>query len=125
MIERVLSDYTAFLALEPGLGTLDPEETGGPTGYQEDIAENPNNLKIYPNPFGTECQVSYSLNATSHIVIEVFDLFGKRLAILKDKSEDAGDFSMNFDAGGLAAGIYICRLTINDSETITVKMVKK
>jgi len=125
MNERVLSDYTAFLALEPGLGPLDPDNNTEPVGNQETNSDETCNFSVYPNPFDDVSSISYSLVSPSHVLIAVYDVMGKLLTVLADTDQEAGDFSIVFNPDDLAPGIYFCRLEINHNETRTVKMVKK
>ncbi len=124
MAERVLSDYTAFLALEPGIGSLDPENNNEPIGAVENMPELSSGISIYPNPFTDISTVSYSLSANSRVLIEVYDVMGKRVAVLADTEQEAGSYSLVFHAEDLAPGIYFCKIAINKGDVQTIKMVK-
>ena len=65
----------------------------------------------YPNPFNPTTTISYQLPEKSYVTIKVFDLLGKEVTTLVSGNKNAGYYSVQFDAGKLTSGIYIC--TIN------------
>ena len=67
-------------------------------------------LQNKPNPFKTKTTISYSLNKEQQVNILIYDTSGKILADLVNKKQRPGDYEIEFDASGLAAGIYICHM---------------
>jgi hypothetical protein len=65
----------------------------------------------YPNPFNPTTSIAYSLPATEHVSLVVFDLNGRVAATLVDAVQSAGSYRLAFNAAGLASGIYLARLT--------------
>lgn len=119
--ERVLSNYTAFLALEPGVGPF-PEGENPTSSVVE--PENPDiaSLDNYPNPFSGTTTISYNMPSDVHVVIEVYDLFGRKVASLINQEQQAGKYTLDFDATDLATGTYVCRMIIDNSEILTTKL---
>jgi hypothetical protein len=68
-------------------------------------------LQNFPNPFNPSTTISYQLEASDHVTLEVFDLVGQRVATLVDEVQTAGDHSVNWHATENASGIYLCRLS--------------
>ncbi len=60
----------------------------------------------FPNPFNPTTQIEYSLALASDVKIVVFDASGRQVAVLADKKQNAGSYSIGFDAGGLSSGLY-------------------
>ncbi len=60
----------------------------------------------YPNPCNTATIIAFSLPEASHVSLKVYDLLGNEVAVLSDKTHEAGPHSVEFDAGGLPAGVY-------------------
>jgi hypothetical protein len=65
----------------------------------------------YPNPFNPTTVISFVLPAASQARLEVYDLLGRRTALLLDERKGAGRHEVRFDASGLTSGVYIYRLT--------------
>lgn len=76
----------------------------------------------YPNPFNPRTTIEYDLPARSHVRVAIYDLFGREVAVLVDGSEDAGYKSVEWNAVGVASGVYFCRLQAGDV-TLTRKLV--
>lgn len=64
----------------------------------------------YPNPFNPSTVIKYQLPVNSYVTIKVYDLIGKEIAELVNDSKQAGYYEVNFNAGRLASGIYICTI---------------
>ena len=76
----------------------------------------------YPNPFNPVTTIEYSITATEHVSLKVFDLTGRLVATLVDGTQPAASYRVNFDADNLASGVYIYRLEAA-STTLTRKMI--
>lgn len=75
----------------------------------------------YPNPFNPGTRISFSLPHKSNVVLKVFNALGQQVAKLVNETLDAGTHYYNFDASGLASGIYIYSLQ-TDAGVISKKM---
>lgn len=72
----------------------------------------------YPNPFNPTTFINYSIplaetnhNMSVHVVLKVFDLLGREIAILVNEKKSPGNYKIIFDAKDLPSGIYFYRLT--------------
>jgi len=68
----------------------------------------------YPNPFNPATVISYELPTASDVTLEVFDMLGRRVALLVDESQSAGTHTAEFDASNLASGVYLYRITAGE-----------
>ncbi len=68
----------------------------------------------HPNPFNSETVISYQLPEDRFVVLEVFDVLGRRVDTLVNERLDAGVHQVKFDAAALASGIYVYRLQVGD-----------
>lgn len=64
----------------------------------------------FPNPFNPVTSIKYSLKSNSVVKLTVFDLLGREVSSLVNKSQFAGEHSAQFYANGLASGVYVYRL---------------
>lgn len=65
----------------------------------------------YPNPFNPSTVITYAIPSPGHVTLTVVDILGREVARLVDAPQQAGSYSLRFDARGLASGVYFCRLT--------------
>jgi hypothetical protein len=77
----------------------------------------------YPNPFNPTTIISYSLPAASFVTLTVYDVLGKEIRTLVNEKQSQGSYTVNFDATGLASGVYYYRLSAGDRVVETKKMV--
>ena len=76
----------------------------------------------YPNPFTSEMTISFVLAAASHVAFTVFDLTGRRVSTLADRSFRSGEHQLKWNAAGQASGLYFYSLRTADGETRTQSM---
>jgi len=79
----------------------------------------------YPNPFNPATVIKYQLPVQSNVRLEVFDITGRRVALLIDRAQTAGSYQAEFDASNLASGIYMYRLTANQQEQVRMMTLIK
>jgi hypothetical protein len=68
----------------------------------------------YPNPFNPSTTIDYALPGSAQVKLEVFNILGERVSVLRDGVQDAGYHSVVFEAAGLPSGIYFYRLQAGD-----------
>ena len=65
----------------------------------------------YPNPFNPSTQVKFSVDATAHAKVSVYNALGEQVATLYNDVAEAGRYySVTFDGDGLASGVYFYQL---------------
>jgi len=67
-------------------------------------------LQNYPNPFNPATLIQYALPQPAVVRLEVYNMIGRRVALLVDGQKSAGWHEISFDASSLASGIYIYRI---------------
>ena len=65
----------------------------------------------YPNPFNPATTIGYRLSTVSPVRLSVYDVLGREVALLVDAVQSPGRHLAQFDAHGLASGVYVYRLT--------------
>ncbi|GEM_PF-2168591 len=75
-------------------------------------------LTNYPNPFGeshtyqgnANTTIRYQLSATNRVRLTVYNAFGQKVAVLVKGQQAPGRYQVNFNAAGLASGVYFYSL---------------
>ena len=98
------------------------------TSNEETSFETPNSVKLnqnYPNPFNPSTVITFELPAATAVELNVFDITGREVATLLNETRTAGTHRVQFDASGLASGMYLYRLkTANSTLTRKLTLIK-
>ena len=76
----------------------------------------------YPNPFNPATIINFSIPKSADVRLAIYDALGREVDILIDKEMTAGNYNVDWNASGYAAGIYFYTISANDF-TSTKKMV--
>jgi hypothetical protein len=80
----------------------------------------------YPNPFNPSTKIEYSLEKAGMVTLKVYNLLGNEIATLVNGRQEAGSYTVPFNAGagtqGLSSGVYFYRLEVG-SFVSTKKLV--
>lgn len=89
--------------------------------YVEDSSSLPDNFRLngnYPNPFNASTTVSFTIENATDVDLAVYDVVGRRVAILYSGSANAGTHRVTWNAGNNSSGVYFYRLTAGDHEAV-------
>jgi hypothetical protein len=76
----------------------------------------------YPNPFNPATKISFSVPHSDIVQIKVYDLLGREIKTLLNEFKLPGTYEIEFNASGLASGIYFYRI-ISGSYSAVKKMI--
>ncbi len=79
----------------------------------------------FPNPFNPSTTIRFSLANSSNVKVDVYASNGELVHTLANKTYEAGNHALNFDASQLSAGIYLYRITAIDAAGKIFSAVKK
>ena len=67
----------------------------------------------WPNPFNPTTTFEWGMPQVADVRLEIFDILGRRAAVIADGNYAAGVHRATFDGRALATGIYFARLQAN------------
>ncbi|MBI2429539.1 MAG: T9SS type A sorting domain-containing protein [Ignavibacteriales bacterium] len=79
----------------------------------------------YPNPFNPTTEIRYQISEVSMVTLKVYDMLGKELTTLVDEELTPGTYRVQWNAHGIASGIYFYRLTAKDFSATKKLMLMK
>jgi Secretion system C-terminal sorting domain len=79
-------------------------------------------VQNYPNPFNPTTTISYSLKKAGLITLKVYDILGKEVVTLVNENQEAGNYSVKFNASHLPSGIYFYKIS-SGIYTATKKLI--
>ncbi|MDD5361487.1 MAG: T9SS type A sorting domain-containing protein [Ignavibacteria bacterium] len=68
----------------------------------------------YPNPFNSQTVIRYEINKNSFVKLSVYDVKGSLIKTLVSEKKDKGSYSVSWNAGNLASGIYFLNFKAGD-----------
>jgi hypothetical protein len=85
--------------------------TGVDDATKKPVPETYSLAQNYPNPFNPTTAISYQLASGGDVTLKVYDPLGREVETLVKGHQDAGKYTIQFNANTLASGIYFYRLT--------------
>lgn len=129
---RILSRYTAFLALEPSdtiaicSVCLDPTNPGGPTvGLEEDDIASAIGLSAYPNPFSNAVHIVLQ-PTNQQAVLKIYNVMGQVMKVFEIDGNTPTITWQGDDKNGdsVPSGIYMVSLEDAHSKQ-TIRLIKQ
>lgn len=71
---------------------------------------------VFPNPFSHATGIDFELIADVRLKAEIFNMLGKQVALLIDKTTGAGKHHLVWNAAGMPAGAYLLRLSFSGAK---------
>ena len=98
-----------YIAKTDSVGEISPV---GISNYSFQIPASIKLYQNYPNPFNPTTQIKFDINEKMNVLISIFDISGKKIVELINKSLFAGSYEISFkpEDYSLASGIYIYKL---------------
>lgn len=95
------------------------------TGVKKEDSNLPEAYKLsqnYPNPFNPTTIIQYSIQKQGLVTLKVYNMLGEEVATLVNQNQNAGNYSVNFNASQLASGVYMYRID-SGNFTATKKLI--
>lgn len=107
-------DFTVIKVFPP---TLVQESGRAPDGFF--LSHN------FPNPFNPSTAITYTVPRRAVVTITIYDALGRETALLVNAAKEKGKYSVQWNAGNAAGGLYFVRMVSgNFSMTEKVLFVK-
>ncbi|WP_420456908.1 T9SS type A sorting domain-containing protein [Rubrivirga sp.] len=103
---------TAYVALFNLAGGAQRFIRGGGTATEPGAFSSGSLEQNRPNPFSGTTDIRFELDRAAQVTLRVYDTTGRQVATLADGPFAAGPHAVSFDAGSLAAGVYVYTLNV-------------
>ncbi|MEM8899708.1 MAG: T9SS type A sorting domain-containing protein [Bacteroidota bacterium] len=103
-----LEDFTTIL-FKTQLKIIDPNATSIDEAFEKEL-----NISLYPNPASGSSTLSYQLENSVNIKVELLDLMGRVNQTVFEGRQAAGSVTQDIQLAGLSTGWYMVRITRND-----------
>ncbi|MBD3378704.1 T9SS type A sorting domain-containing protein [candidate division KSB1 bacterium] len=68
----------------------------------------------YPNPFNPVTTIGFRVAKDEHVRLRIFDIRGRLVTTLVDEQQGIGHYTIPFDAGSLASGVYFYSIQMGE-----------
>jgi len=107
---------------------LDSVMHTAPTAVHDVVSPVPSSFVLYqnyPNPFNPSTTIRFSLSQSDYATLKVFTLLGEEVATLVSQKLSPGTYGIEWNAAGMASGVYFYRLNTNEhTQTRTMLIVR-
>jgi predicted extracellular nuclease len=79
----------------------------------------------YPNPFNPSTTIAYGLPRSGFVTLKVYNILGQEVRTLVSGPQEAGRYTVRFDASTLATGLYLYRIHVAPESGAEFSVVKK
>jgi hypothetical protein len=89
---------------------------------------NPDDFSLsqnFPNPFNPSTIISYRIINPSKVILNIYDLLGRKIRTLVNEYKSPGHYSVSFNALNLSSGIYIYQLASGDKIAVKKMLLLK
>jgi glycosidase len=88
-----------------------------------------NLFQNYPNPFNPDTNIQYSLPVYGKVLLEIYDVVGKKVVTLADKNQQTGNYTIQWDgrnSGGklVSSGVYFYKLKVSSTSENTADFIQ-
>jgi hypothetical protein len=99
----------------PVVGIANPLSANIPKSYE--LKQN------YPNPFNPITTIEFALPYSGFVELKIYNILGEEVTTLVSASLLSGSYVYEWDASGMASGVYLYRLQAGDGFVQTKKML--
>ncbi len=79
----------------------------------------------YPNPFNDRTHIPFDLKEQARVRLEIFDLRGRLVDRLADRSFAPGGHAIDWTPHNCASGVYLCQITITPARAPAIVLARK
>jgi len=80
---------------------------------------------VYPNPLASGTTIKYRLTVPSEVIISVYDAKGNRIKVLTNQKQNPGTYTLQWNASGVARGVYFVNSIINGQLQQSLRVTKQ
>jgi hypothetical protein len=79
----------------------------------------------YPNPFNPSTTIRYSVAAAGMVQLRIYDMLGRETAVLVNDMKQPGTYTVQWNAGALPSGVYLCRMSAGAYSSVMKLVLQK
>jgi flagellar hook assembly protein FlgD len=100
----------------------------GTTNIKQDEEFLPSDFQLlsaFPNPFNSTTNITFTLPQSANVEMKIYSILGEEIATLISEFHSAGKHTVQWDAGNLPSGMYLCRLQAENEQRVIKLLLMK
>jgi hypothetical protein len=93
--------------------------------HEAEIIQSFRLYQNYPNPFNPVTTIEFQIPNTDLVSIKIYDILGREITTLLDKTLPAGWHQVRWDTGTVPSGVYFYRLTAGKYDVVKKMLLMK
>ena len=119
---QFIDQYNGWLLTDQGVYHTINNGNVTRVNSEDNIITSFNLIQNYPNPFNSSTKINYQIPSERFIQLKLYDILGTEIETFVNEVQQAGEYSVNFNAKNLVSGVYIYKLIAGEFVK-TMKMV--
>ena len=91
-------------------------------GLGDVVADTKVQMNLYPNPANNSTVLNYSLNASSNVMMNIYDINGRLISSLDKGRQSSGTHTQVIDVRSMDKGVYMIQIITNNAVS-TAKLI--
>jgi hypothetical protein len=91
-------------------------------GLGDVVADTKVQMNLYPNPANNSTVLNYSLNASSNVMMNIYDINGRLISSLDKGRQSSGAHTQVIDVRSMDKGVYMIQIITNNAVS-TAKLI--
>ena len=79
----------------------------------------------YPNPFNPTTSIEFSIPKSKFVTLKIYNILGEEVVTLVSEKLPAGKYKYEWDASGMASGVYLYRLEAGNQVEVRKMVLMK
>jgi len=94
---------------------------------EKDVSQVPGDFHLsnYPNPFNPTTTIRYDIPEASNVTLTIYNMNGQIIERLIDQKQEPGSYSVNWNAGNVSTGAYICQIQADGFQQVKKMLLIK
>ena len=120
-LEELRANADTMLAVYRRMGRITAVDHSSSAGLPFSFRLDQN----HPNPFNPSTSISFRLPVSGSVTVTVYDVLGREVAVLADRSMASGSHRLEWNASGFESGVYFCRIQAGEYTAVRKMVLMK
>lgn len=113
VVSETALDFTDASMWDDSFDNMITVVSGTSIDKNDEMASSFSLHQNYPNPFNPSTRISYSIENSSEVLLEIVDMNGRVVSTIVNTVQTAGNYDVVANLSNLPSGVYLYRLNVD------------